>query len=192
MLLHHGWRRSSDGGASGGQSPGATKTRADSTTAAGRRATAARRRNSKHKKRRRLSPAGRCSGISGDCPAERSRTALQAEAAQLQRQADALKKQKHQAQDARRRRLNKLQKKADKGAHHRAGGDKRATDPRIVHLQKDLLATSGVVALTPPQVSDTGDALVPECDSDHPLRRPTLRLPWSRRSREVKSPTTLG
>ena len=85
-------------------------------------------------------------------------TALQAEAAQLQRQADALKRQKHQA-ERQKAKAQQLQKKLTRELT-RAGGDKRATDPRIVHLQKDLLATSGVVALTPPQVSDTGDALV--------------------------------
>jgi uncharacterized membrane protein YdfJ with MMPL/SSD domain len=41
-----------------------------------------------------------------------------------------------------------------------AGGDARGTDPRIVNMQNALLATKGVVSLTPVQINKKGDAVV--------------------------------
>ena len=83
---------------------------------------------------------------------------LQRQADQLQRQSDALKKQKRQA-ERQKSKAEDLQKQLTRQLTQ-AGGDKRATDPRVVSLQHTLLGTPGVVALTPPQVSTKGDALV--------------------------------
>lgn len=83
---------------------------------------------------------------------------LQRQANQLQRQADALKMQKQRA-ERQKSKAESLQKQLTRQLTQ-AGGDKRATDPRIVSLQGTLLGTPGVVALTPPQVSTKGDALV--------------------------------
>jgi uncharacterized membrane protein YdfJ with MMPL/SSD domain len=89
---------------------------------------------------------------------ESEQAALQRQSAKLQREGDALRRQKHHAEQQKAR-ANSLKHKVTQQLT-KAGGDKRATDPRIVELQNRLLATSGVTALTPPQVSKSGDALV--------------------------------
>ena len=83
---------------------------------------------------------------------------LQAQGERLQRAAHHLKQQKAAA-ERQKREAKKLQRQLTNQLTV-AGGDKRATDLRVVGLQDTLLATPGVVALTPPQVSDDGSALV--------------------------------
>ena len=83
---------------------------------------------------------------------------LTAAATALSEQADALRAQKKQA-EKQKKQAEKLQRELTKELTL-AGGDDRATDPRVVALQDTLLATSGVAALTPPQLSTKGDALV--------------------------------
>ncbi|HEX5016288.1 MAG TPA: MMPL family transporter [Actinomycetes bacterium] len=83
---------------------------------------------------------------------------LEAQSQQLQREADQLKRQKQKAQQQKKH-AERLQNKLTNELTA-AGGDKRATDPRVVALQDQLLATPGVKALTPPQMSANGDALV--------------------------------
>ena len=85
-------------------------------------------------------------------------TALQEQAQSLQQQADRLKQQKKKAEQQQSE-AEKLQRQLTRELTA-AGGDDRATDPRVVALQQALLATPGVDALTPPQVSKAGDALV--------------------------------
>ena len=90
---------------------------------------------------------------------------LKAEAADLEQQADDLKAQQAQLED--------LQKQADAQQKEaealqdsltkeltKAGGDDRATDPRLVKLQDALTATSGVVLVSPPVVNDSGDTAI--------------------------------
>jgi uncharacterized membrane protein YdfJ with MMPL/SSD domain len=83
---------------------------------------------------------------------------LQQQASELQRQANRLKSQKKQAEQQQKE-AEKLQRQLTRELTQ-AGGDDRATDDRVVDLQNTLLATPGIVALTPPQLSDKGDALV--------------------------------
>lgn len=89
---------------------------------------------------------------------QRQADALRAQGAELQQQADALEAQQQQAQQE--------QQHAEQLQHEltdmltQAGGDDRGTDPRVVALQKSLSATSGVVALTPPQINDKGDVVL--------------------------------
>ena len=84
--------------------------------------------------------------------------ALQQQADQLQQEADELKEQQKQAQQ--------MQKQAEKLQSQltdmltAAGGDPRATDPRVVRLQKALSATAGVQTLTPPQTNTKGDVVL--------------------------------
>jgi uncharacterized membrane protein YdfJ with MMPL/SSD domain len=89
---------------------------------------------------------------------QRSAAGLQRQGERLQRQADRLEAQKARA-ERQKQRAEKLQRQLTDELTA-AGGDKRATDPRIVDLQNSLLSTPGVVTLTPPQVSDDGDAMV--------------------------------
>jgi uncharacterized membrane protein YdfJ with MMPL/SSD domain len=83
---------------------------------------------------------------------------LQAQGNELQAQADALKAAQQKAQ--------KQQKQAEKLQDEltqmvtTAGGDARGTDPRVVNLQNALLATKGVVSLTPPQINKKGDVVL--------------------------------
>ncbi len=89
---------------------------------------------------------------------QKSANALKKQANQLQQQANELKKKQQQAE--------KKQKKAEKLQDEltdmvtAAGGDARATDPRVVKIQNALSATSGVVALTPPQTNKKGDVVL--------------------------------
>ena len=155
LLLSRGGVARATGGASGGQGPGARDQGHSSSSGEVTSCSGSADELEAQKRDLRQQAAALESAATA---LQAQQTALQAEAAQLQRQADALKRQKHQA-ERQKAKAQQLQKKLTRELT-RAGGDKRATDPRIVHLQKDLLATSGVVALTPPQVSDTGDALV--------------------------------
>jgi uncharacterized membrane protein YdfJ with MMPL/SSD domain len=97
---------------------------------------------------------------------------LQAQAASLQKQADALQVQGNELQ-AEANELKKEQKQAQQEQQQAlhlqsqltdmvtaAGGDPRGTDPRVVHLQSALSATSGVVSLTPPQINKKGDVVL--------------------------------
>jgi uncharacterized membrane protein YdfJ with MMPL/SSD domain len=83
---------------------------------------------------------------------------LQAQGNELQAQANALKaaqkKAKQQQKEA-----EKLQDQLTQMVTT-AGGDARGTDPRVVNLQNALLATKGVVSLTPPQISKKGDVVL--------------------------------
>jgi uncharacterized membrane protein YdfJ with MMPL/SSD domain len=84
--------------------------------------------------------------------------ALQQQAADLQRQADDLKAQQRQAEQEQAQAEKLKQELTDMVTQ--AGGDPRGTDPRVVNLQKGLSATSGVVALTPPQLNEKGDVVL--------------------------------
>jgi uncharacterized membrane protein YdfJ with MMPL/SSD domain len=88
----------------------------------------------------------------------RQASQLTAEASSLQQQANELKRQQQQAEQQQKK-AEKLQRQLTKQLTQ-AGGDDRATDVRVVNLQNALLATPGVVALTPPQLPKAGDALV--------------------------------
>jgi uncharacterized membrane protein YdfJ with MMPL/SSD domain len=83
---------------------------------------------------------------------------LQAQGTDLQAQADALKaaqkKAKQQQKEA-----EQLQDELTQMVTT-AGGDARGTDPRVVNLQNALLATQGVVSLTPPQINKKGDVVL--------------------------------
>lgn len=83
---------------------------------------------------------------------------LTAEANTLQQQANQLKQRQKKA-EKQQKKAEKLQRQLTKQLTQ-AGGDDRATDERIVNLQNTLLATPGVIALTPPQLPKAGDALI--------------------------------
>jgi uncharacterized membrane protein YdfJ with MMPL/SSD domain len=89
---------------------------------------------------------------------EQQKKILQDQANSLQQQANELKQQQKQAQQQKKT-AEKLQRELTKQLTA-AGGDDRATDPRVVKLQDAVLATPDIVSLLPPQVSDKGDALV--------------------------------
>jgi uncharacterized membrane protein YdfJ with MMPL/SSD domain len=90
---------------------------------------------------------------------------LKAQAADLQQQADALQQQADQLK-AEQQRAEQEQKQAEQLQKQltamvtKAGGDPRATDPRVVHLQNALSSTSGVLTLTPPQTNKKGDVVL--------------------------------
>jgi uncharacterized membrane protein YdfJ with MMPL/SSD domain len=84
--------------------------------------------------------------------------ALQAQGDELQKQADQLKQKQKKAQQQQKE-AEKLQKQLTKMLTT-AGGDARGTDPRVVNLQNALLATKGVVSLTPPQINKKGDVVL--------------------------------
>ncbi len=84
--------------------------------------------------------------------------ALQAQGDQLQAEANELKQEQKKAQQQQQEAL-KLQNQLTKMVTT-AGGDARGTDPRVVNLQNALLATAGVVSLTPPQINKKGDVVV--------------------------------
>jgi uncharacterized membrane protein YdfJ with MMPL/SSD domain len=84
--------------------------------------------------------------------------ALQAQGDQLQAQANQLKQQQKKAQQQQKE-AEKLQKQLT-AMVTTAGGDARGTDPRVVNLQNALLATKGVVSLTPPQINKKGDVVL--------------------------------
>lgn len=97
---------------------------------------------------------------------------LQARAADLQQQADALQ----QDADALQAKADQLQAEQQAAEQEKqqaeqlqarltamvtaAGGDERGTDDRVVALQQALQDTSGVVALTPPQLNKDGDVVL--------------------------------
>ena len=83
---------------------------------------------------------------------------LQQQAAELQQQADDLKAEQQQAQQEQTQAEQLKQQLTDMVTQ--AGGDPRGTDPRVVDLQDGLSATSGVVALTPPQLNKKGDVVL--------------------------------
>jgi len=83
---------------------------------------------------------------------------LKKQAQALERQAVRLKKEKRRLErDVKRARALKaeLTKVLTK-----AGGEPRATDPRVVRLQDALVRTSGVASVAPPLVNKTGSAAV--------------------------------
>ena len=84
--------------------------------------------------------------------------ALQKQGDALQQQANALKQEQKQAQQEQQQAL-KLQDQLT-AMLTAAGGDDRATDPRVVSLQSALSATAGVVSLTPPQVNKNGEVVL--------------------------------
>ena len=98
--------------------------------------------------------------------------ALQTQADQLQAQGDALQQQGDELQaqanalKAAQKKAKQQQKEAEKLQNQltkmvtTAGGDARGTDPRVVNLQNALLATKGVVSLTPPQINKKGDVVL--------------------------------
>jgi uncharacterized membrane protein YdfJ with MMPL/SSD domain len=83
---------------------------------------------------------------------------LQAEGDGLEAQADDLKAAQAKAERQQKTAL-KLQRQLT-AILTKAGGEPKATDPRIVALQDALLATPGVVGLFPPQVNHSGSAAV--------------------------------
>ncbi len=84
--------------------------------------------------------------------------ALQRQANELQQEAQALKEKQKQAEE--------MQQQAEQlqatltDMVTAAGGDPRATDPRVVKLQDALSAESGVAGLTPPQTNKKGDVVL--------------------------------
>ncbi len=103
---------------------------------------------------------------------QRRADALQAQGDQLKQQADELQAQGDQLQ-AQANELKAEQKQAEQEQQQAialqdqltnmltaAGGDDRGTDPRVVDLQHALLATKGVVSLTPPQINKAGSVVL--------------------------------
>ncbi|QWF21945.1 MMPL family transporter [Nocardioides sp. LMS-CY] len=84
--------------------------------------------------------------------------ALQRQGDELQQQANELKAEQQQAEQEQQQ-AEQLKKELT-DMMTQAGGDDRGTDPRVVALQKSLTATSGVVALTPPQINKEGDVVL--------------------------------
>ena len=84
--------------------------------------------------------------------------ALQAQGDQLQAQANELKAEQKQAEQEQQQALTLQDQLTDMVTT--AGGDDRGTDPRIVNLQHALLATKGVVSLTPPQLNKAGSVVL--------------------------------
>ena len=84
--------------------------------------------------------------------------ALEREAAALEEQADQL--QALQAKAAKQqKRAKQLQSELTKTLT-KAGGDDRATDPRLVKLQDALIGTKGDSLVSPPELNKTGNAAV--------------------------------
>jgi uncharacterized membrane protein YdfJ with MMPL/SSD domain len=94
-----------------------------------------------------------------------SKQQLEEEAAQAQVQAANLQTQKAQL-ETEQQKAKRQQQKAEQLQDEltkeltRAGGDKQATDPRLVKLQKGLNRTTGVDVVSPPQLNEPGDAAV--------------------------------
>ena len=88
----------------------------------------------------------------------RQGNALQQQANDLQQQADELKAEQKQAEQEKKQ-AEQLKKELT-DMLTQAGGDDRGTDPRVVHLQDGLSSTSGVIALTPPQLNKKGDVVL--------------------------------
>ncbi len=89
---------------------------------------------------------------------QRQADTLQAQGDQLQAQANELKREQKQAQQEQQQALALQDQLTDMLTA--AGGDDRGTDPRVVNLQQALLATKGVVSLTPPQINKAGDVVL--------------------------------
>jgi uncharacterized membrane protein YdfJ with MMPL/SSD domain len=97
---------------------------------------------------------------------------LQAEGASLQKQADALKSQakelKSQEKQLEALQATAAQQQAQAEQLHnelvktltKAGGDDRATDPRLVKLQNALIKTKGDQLVSPPALNKSGNAAV--------------------------------
>ena len=83
---------------------------------------------------------------------------LQQQATALQKQANSLKSQQQTAQQQKKQ-AEKLQKQLT-AMVTTAGGDPRATDPRVTKLQQSLSGTPGVQTLTPPQTNKKGDVVL--------------------------------
>jgi uncharacterized membrane protein YdfJ with MMPL/SSD domain len=83
---------------------------------------------------------------------------LKAQGDDLEAQADELKAEQAKAERQKQTAL-KLKRQLTV-ILTKAGGEPKATDPRIVALQDALLATPGVVGLFPPQVNHSGSAAV--------------------------------
>ncbi|MDF1604216.1 MMPL family transporter [Nocardioides sp. YIM 152315] len=77
---------------------------------------------------------------------------------ELQQRADDLKAEQQQAEQEKKQAEQLEQQLTDMMTQ--AGGDERGTDPRVVALQRSLAATSGVIALTPPQINGAGDVVL--------------------------------
>jgi len=96
---------------------------------------------------------------------EKQAAQLKAEAADLEARADDLKEQQAQLEElqkqaeAQQKEAEQLQDSLTKTLT-KAGGDDRATDPRLVRLQNALTATKGVVLVSPPIVNGSGDAAI--------------------------------
>ena len=89
---------------------------------------------------------------------EQQANALEREAAALERQADQL--QALQAKAAKQQnRAKQLQSELEKTLT-KAGGDDRATDPRLVELQDALIDTEGDLLVSPPELNKAGSAAV--------------------------------
>ena len=89
---------------------------------------------------------------------ERRAAALEEQAAALQEQADELQVEADAA-NQQKRRAERLQAELT-DILTRAGGDDRNTDHRVVQVQDALDATPGVVGQLPPQINNTGDAVI--------------------------------
>jgi uncharacterized membrane protein YdfJ with MMPL/SSD domain len=91
--------------------------------------------------------------------------ALQQQGDALQQQADALQAEKAQL-DALQAKAAKQQKQAEQLHSQlektltKAGGDARATDPRLVKLQNALINTKGDQLVSPPELNKKGNAAV--------------------------------
>jgi uncharacterized membrane protein YdfJ with MMPL/SSD domain len=96
---------------------------------------------------------------------ERQAAELERQGAELERQADNLREQARQLQ-ARADRAERQKQQALKLKSEltdmltAAGGNPDATDPRIVAIQGATASTSGVAALSPPQLNDDADAAI--------------------------------
>jgi uncharacterized membrane protein YdfJ with MMPL/SSD domain len=94
-----------------------------------------------------------------------SKQQLEQEAAEAQVQAANLQTQQAQL-ETEQQKAKGQQRKAEQLKDEltkeltRAGGDKKATDPRLVKLQKGLNRTMGVDLVSPPQLNQAGDAAV--------------------------------
>jgi uncharacterized membrane protein YdfJ with MMPL/SSD domain len=91
--------------------------------------------------------------------------ALQAQANRLQAQGDRLQQQANELEEEQKQ-AEQEKKEAEKLQDEltamvtQAGGDDRNTDTRVVRLQNQLSATSGVDRLTPPQTNKRGDVVL--------------------------------
>ena len=90
---------------------------------------------------------------------------LKAEGEALQQRADDLKAEQQQLEDLQAQakeqqaEAKQLQDELTKELT-KAGGDARATDPRLVKLQDAFTKTDGIVLVSPPLVNDSGDAAI--------------------------------